>query len=109
MRGKRLCVLHHTNILSERGWARFLREWDKNLMGKRYGTSFSVMTDGIMQRFLDHLGYEVIEKSTHVYPARLRLDCPRASRRPAEYHRLRDSRGRSHGEARPVQAGASSA
>jgi ubiquinone/menaquinone biosynthesis C-methylase UbiE len=79
MRGKRLCVLHHTNILSERGWARFLREWDKNLMGKRSGTSFSVMTDSIMERFLDHLGYEVIQKDTTTVPR----DCVWIVRAPA--------------------------
>jgi Methyltransferase domain len=68
MTGKRLCVLHHGNILSDRGWQRFLREWDKNLMGRRHGRSFSVMTDDIMQRFLDHLGYEVIHKDTETIP-----------------------------------------
>ncbi len=68
LRGKRLAILHHTNILSERGWARFLREYEKNLMGHRSGTSFSVMTDGIMQRFLDHLGYEVLVKDTTSIP-----------------------------------------
>jgi ubiquinone/menaquinone biosynthesis C-methylase UbiE len=78
MRGKRICVLHHTNVLSERGWARFLHEWDKNLMG-RSGTAFSVMTDSIMQRFLDHLGYEVIEKDTTSVPR----DCVWIARAPA--------------------------
>ncbi len=68
MTGKRLCVLHHGNMLSDRGWQRFLREWDKNLMGRRHGRSFSVMTDGIMQRFLDHLGYEVVHKDTETIP-----------------------------------------
>jgi ubiquinone/menaquinone biosynthesis C-methylase UbiE len=68
MRGKRLCILHHGNMLSERGWQRFLKEWDKNLMGRRHGRSFSVMTDGIMQRFLDHLGYEVLVKDTESIP-----------------------------------------
>ena len=78
MRGKRLCVLHHGNMLSERGWKRFLREWDKNLMG-RSATAFSVMTDGIMQRFLDHLGYEVIEKDT----TSVLRDCVWIARAPA--------------------------
>ncbi len=67
MRGRRLCILNHTNVLTERGWTRFLGEWDKNLMGRR-GTAFSVMTDSIMQRFLDHLGYEVLEKDTATIP-----------------------------------------
>src|SRR6266536_892062 len=79
MRGRRLCILHHANMLTERGWARFLGEWDKNLMGRR-GTAFSVMTDGIMQRFLDHLGYEVIEKDTASIPR----DCVWILRAPAE-------------------------
>ena len=78
MRGKRLCVLHHSNVLTERGWNRFLREWNKNLMG-RSGTAFSVMTDGIMQHFLDHLGYEVIEKDTTSVPR----DCVWIVRAPA--------------------------
>lgn len=80
MRGKRLCILHHTNILSERGWARFLREWDKNLMGKRHFAAFSVMTDSIMHRFLDHLDYEVIEKDTTSVPR----DCVWIVRAPAQ-------------------------
>src|SRR6266700_1473902 len=79
MRGRRLCILNHMNVLSERGWARFLRELDKNLMG-RHGTAFSVMTDGIMQRFLDHLGYEVIEKDTTSIPR----DCVWVVRAPAD-------------------------
>jgi SAM-dependent methyltransferase len=78
MRGKRLCILHHTNVLSERGFHRFLSEWDRNLMGRR-GTSFSVMTDSIMQRFLDHLGYEVIRKDTEAIPR----DCVWVVRAPA--------------------------
>jgi ubiquinone/menaquinone biosynthesis C-methylase UbiE len=78
MRGKRLCILHHTNVLSERGFQRFLSEWDRNLMGRR-GTSFSVMTDSIMQRFLDHLGYEVLRKDTESIPR----DCVWVARAPA--------------------------
>lgn len=77
MRGKRLCILHHTNVLSERGFQRFLSEWDRNLMGRR-GTSFSVMTDSIMQRFLDHLGYEVIRKDSDSIPR----DCVWVARAP---------------------------
>jgi ubiquinone/menaquinone biosynthesis C-methylase UbiE len=67
MRGKRLCVFHHTNTLSELGWKRFLSEWDKNLMG-RSGGSFSVMTNDLMARFIEHLGYEVISKDTESIP-----------------------------------------
>ncbi len=77
--GDGFCILNHMNVLSERGWARFLRELDKNLMG-RHGTAFSVMTDGIMQRFLDHLGYEVIEKDTTSIPR----DCVWVVRAPAD-------------------------
>jgi ubiquinone/menaquinone biosynthesis C-methylase UbiE len=67
LRGRRLCVLHHGNTLTDLGWQRFLSEWDKNLMG-RSGGSFSVMTDDIMARFLDHLGYEVLVKDTATIP-----------------------------------------
>jgi SAM-dependent methyltransferase len=67
LRGKRLCVFHHGNTLSELGWKRFLSEWNKNLMG-RSGGSFSVMTNDLMTRFLDHLGYEVINQDTQTIP-----------------------------------------
>jgi SAM-dependent methyltransferase len=67
MRGKRLVILHHGNMLTERGWDRFVREYKHNLMG-RSGSAFSVMTDGIMAKFLDHLGYEVILKDTETVP-----------------------------------------
>ena len=60
-------ILHHGNMLTERGWNRFLREYQHNLMG-RSGSSFSVMTDSIMERFLDHLGYEVVLKDTATVP-----------------------------------------
>lgn len=67
MRGKRLCIFHHTNTLSKLGWERFLSEWDKNLMG-RSGGSFSVMTNDLMARFLEHLSYDVISKDTESIP-----------------------------------------
>ena len=67
MRNKRLCVFHHNNTLSDLGWKKFLSEWDKNLMG-RSGGSFSVMTNEIMARFLDHLGYAVVLKDTESIP-----------------------------------------
>ena len=79
LQGKRLCILHHTNVLSERGWGRFLSEWDKNLMGRRRGTAFSVMTDSIMERFLGHLGYEVLVKDVTSVPR----DCVWVVRAPA--------------------------
>jgi len=80
MRGRRLCIFNHMDLLTERGWTRFLSEWDKNLMGRR-GTSFSLMTDSIMQRFLDHLGYEVIKKDTTSIPR----DCVWVVRAPANH------------------------
>jgi SAM-dependent methyltransferase len=80
MRGKRLCILNHIDVLTERGWARFLTEWDRNLMG-RHGTAFSVMTEGIMQRFLDHLGYEVVKEDTTSIPR----DCVWVVRAPADH------------------------
>lgn len=67
MRGKRLCVFHHTNTLSDLGWKRFMSEWDKNLLG-RSGDSFSVMTNDLMARFLDQLGYEVVSKDIESIP-----------------------------------------
>jgi SAM-dependent methyltransferase len=67
MRGRRLVLLHHGNMLTDRGWDRFVREYQHNLMG-RSGSAFSVMTDSIMQRFLDHLGYVVIVKDTTSVP-----------------------------------------
>ena len=78
MRGKRLCVIHHTNTLSDLGWKRFLSEWDKNLMGPS-GGSFSVMTNDLMARFLSHLGYEVIEQDTDTIPR----DCVWVTRAPS--------------------------
>ena len=39
-----------------------------NLMGKRHGGAFSVMTDSIMERFLDHLGYQVLTKDADSFP-----------------------------------------
>jgi SAM-dependent methyltransferase len=67
MRNKKLCVFHHNNTLSDLGWKRFLSEWDENLMG-RSGGSFSVMTNDLMTRFLDHLGYVVLLKDTESIP-----------------------------------------
>jgi SAM-dependent methyltransferase len=67
MRGRRLVLLHHGNMLTERGWNRFVREYGHNLMG-RSGSAFSVMTDEIMQKFLSHLGYEVLIKDTESIP-----------------------------------------
>lgn len=77
MRGRRLCIFHHTNTLSERGWKRFVSEWDNNLMG-RSGGSFSVMTNDLMARFLEHLGYEVIAQDAESIPR----DCVWIARAP---------------------------
>ena len=48
-------------------------------MGRRHGRSFSVMTDSIMERFLDHLGYEVLLKDTETVPR----DCVWVVKAPA--------------------------
>ncbi|PWT75021.1 MAG: class I SAM-dependent methyltransferase [Chloroflexi bacterium] len=77
MRGRRLCVFHHTNTISDLGWKRFLSEWNRNLMGRSAG-SFSVMTNELMARFLDHLGYEVITQDTEAIPR----DCVWVARAP---------------------------
>lgn len=79
MRGKRLCVFHHTNILSDLGWQKFLSEWQNNLLGQRHGCAFSVMTNQIMEKFLHHLNYEVILQDTKSVPR----DCVWICRAPA--------------------------
>ncbi len=81
MRGDRLCLFHHTNILSELGWKKFLNDWDKNLLGRRHGTSFSVMTDSIMEKFLTHLNYEILLKDIQSIPR----DCVWICRAPTEF------------------------
>jgi len=68
VRGKRLCLFHHTNTTSELGWQKFLSEWEQNLLGKRLGTAFSVMTDSIMEKFLTHLNYKILRKDTESVP-----------------------------------------
>ena len=68
LKGDRLCLFHHTNLLSELGWKKFLIDWDKNLLGKRQGTAFSLMTDTIMEKFLTHLNYEILHKDTESVP-----------------------------------------
>lgn len=68
LKGDRLCVFHHSNIFTDLGWRKFLSDLPFNLMGQRHGTAFSVMTDTIMEKFLDHLGYKVILKDTESVP-----------------------------------------
>lgn len=68
LKGERLCVFHHGNTLSQLGWQKFITEWDKNLLGHRHGTAFSVMTDTIMEKFLSHLGYEILVKDPQSVP-----------------------------------------
>lgn len=68
LKGKRLCVFHHGNMTSELGFQYFLREYQGNVAGQRSKWPFSVMTDHIMQRFLDHLGYKVILNDTTSIP-----------------------------------------
>ncbi|MGE0717906.1 MAG: class I SAM-dependent methyltransferase, partial [Alphaproteobacteria bacterium] len=60
LRGRRLCVFHHADTLSERGFRKFLGDWRHSVGGRRHGEAFSVMTPAIMARFLDHLGYRVL-------------------------------------------------
>jgi SAM-dependent methyltransferase len=68
LRGKRLCIFHHADTLSELGWKKFLGEWRLNLRGQRTGTAFSVMTGALMERFLSHLGYEVLAQDAASVP-----------------------------------------
>jgi len=68
MREKRLCIFHHSNILTPLGWQKFLNDYPRNLLGRRDGTAFSVMTDGIVEKFLTHLNYEIIRKETELVP-----------------------------------------
>jgi len=68
LKGDRICIFHHTNLLSELGWEKFLQDWDKNLLGNRHGTAFSLMTDTIMEKFLTHLNYEIIRKDNESVP-----------------------------------------
>ena len=67
LKGDRLCIFHHTNILSDLGWQRFLKDWEQHLQG-RHGTAFSVMTDNIMERFLQHLNYKILVKDSQSVP-----------------------------------------
>lgn len=68
LRGERLCIFHHTNVLSELGWQKFLSDWDKNLGSRRDGTAFSVITDRIMEKFLTHLNYQIIHQDSNSVP-----------------------------------------
>lgn len=68
LRGDALCIFHHGNVLSELGWQKFVSEWDKNLLGRRDGTAFSVMTDTIMEKFLNHLNYKILLKDSQSVP-----------------------------------------
>lgn len=79
LKGDRLCLFHHTNTLSELGWQKFLKDWDRNLLGRRQGTAFSVMTDSLMEKFLSHIGYEILHKDTRTVPR----DCVWICRAPA--------------------------
>jgi hypothetical protein len=68
LRGERLCIFHHTNTVSDLGWQRFLRDWDRHLQGRSDGRAFSVMTDALMAKFLTHLNYRVILKDSESVP-----------------------------------------
>ncbi len=80
MRGKRLCLFHHSNILSPLGWQKFLNDYPHNLLGKRDGTAFSIMTNEIMAKFLTSLGYEILHQNTELVPR----DCIWLCRAPAQ-------------------------
>jgi ubiquinone/menaquinone biosynthesis C-methylase UbiE len=68
LRGDALCVFHHSNIFTELGWEKFLSDLPINLMGRRDGTAFSIMTDTIMEKFLTHLNYKILVKNTYSVP-----------------------------------------
>ncbi|MGE0725143.1 MAG: class I SAM-dependent methyltransferase [Alphaproteobacteria bacterium] len=68
LRGRRVCVFHHADTLSERGFAKYLGDWRHSIGGRRHGEAFSVMTPAIMERFLDHLGYRVLLKDQETVP-----------------------------------------
>ncbi|MCC7275932.1 MAG: class I SAM-dependent methyltransferase [Alphaproteobacteria bacterium] len=68
LRGRRLCVFHHADTLSERGFRKFLGDWRHSIGGRRHGEAFSVMTPAIMARFLDHLGYRVLRQDGESVP-----------------------------------------
>jgi len=79
LKGERLCVLHHTNTCSELGWQKFLSEWQRKLHATRPATTFSLMTPEIMEKFLRHLGYEILLRDTTTLPR----DCVWICRAPA--------------------------
>lgn len=79
LRGQRLCILHHSEILSDLGFRKFLADQSEGHGRRRPGLSFPVMTRAIMQRFLDHLGYEVLRCDTESVPR----DCVWVCRAPA--------------------------
>jgi len=65
---RRFCLFHHTDVLSELGFQRFLLDWSEHLMGRRTGDTFSLMTAPIMRRFLEHLGYTDIVMDDAIIP-----------------------------------------
>ena len=67
LKGDRLCIFHHTDVLSEVGWRKFLRDQSQHAQGG-HNLAFSVMTDAIMERFLLHLGYRVLVKDSTSVP-----------------------------------------
>ncbi|TVU52178.1 MAG: methyltransferase domain-containing protein [Arthrospira sp. PLM2.Bin9] len=78
LKGDRLCIFHHTNTLSDLGWQKFLVDWDQNLLGRRQGTAFSIMTDQLMAKFLNHIGYEILHQDSTTVPR----DCVWVCRAP---------------------------
>lgn len=68
LKGKKLAIIHHADVTSEYGFNQFLREYKDNLMGKRSGGAFSVMTAQIMEKFIQYLGFKIIHKDTTSVP-----------------------------------------
>jgi ubiquinone/menaquinone biosynthesis C-methylase UbiE len=79
LRGPRLCILHHGEVQSELGFRKFLADRAAGGGWRQPGLSFPVMTRAIMQRFLDHLGYQVLHCDTDSVPR----DCVWVCRAPA--------------------------
>ena len=67
LKGDRLCIFHHADILSEAGWRKFLRDQGQHAQGGN-NLAFSVMTEAIMERFLRHLGFKVLVKDSESVP-----------------------------------------
>lgn len=62
LRGGKVCIIHHSNILTQRGWETFIEDTEAyEKYPSENGGLFSVMTEEIMRHFFDVLGYDVLE------------------------------------------------